>query len=305
MIFDVIGFGALNLDRLYQVDRIAGSDEESHINEVLESCGGSAANTITGLSRLGLKTGLLGKLADDEAGTHILNNLKKENINTDGLLITPKGRSGIVHGFVDNDGERALYVDPGVNDKIQIDELDKIYAQKCKILHLTSFVGSSMHAQEALIEELPSKVMVSMDPGMIYARKGLESLEKLLNQTNILLLNQIELNILFPEGNLDDKIRNVLQYGIKILVVKSGESGCQVTDGSSLHTLKAFKTSCQDTTGAGDAFNAGFLYGILKKENLKRCGIMGNYVASRCVEKNGAREGLPLIDNLVEIIKND
>ena len=114
---DVIGFGALNLDRIYQVNRWAGADEESYIKNVSEFCGGSAANTIIGLSRLGLKTGFLGKIAGDREGQLLTNNLEKEKVDTNGLIISQEGRRGAVHGFVDGDGERALYVDPGDNDQ--------------------------------------------------------------------------------------------------------------------------------------------------------------------------------------------
>ena len=66
--FDVIGFGALNVDTLLKVDKIAGAEEESFIRDYTEACGGSAANTIVGLARLGCKVGFIGKVADDHEG---------------------------------------------------------------------------------------------------------------------------------------------------------------------------------------------------------------------------------------------
>ena len=72
MKLDVVGFGALNIDKLYQVNRIAHEDEEAYITGFSESCGGSAANTIIGLARLGVKTGFIGKVATDREGTLLL-----------------------------------------------------------------------------------------------------------------------------------------------------------------------------------------------------------------------------------------
>ncbi|MBV1767669.1 MAG: carbohydrate kinase family protein, partial [Methanobacterium sp.] len=124
---EVVGFGALNMDLLHQVDSIAGADEETFIKNVTTSCGGSAANTIIGLSKLGLKTGYIGKVATDSPGKLLKNNLIKENVDTTHLLISPDGRSGQVMGFIDSKGQRALYVDPGVNDDIHISDIDLEY----------------------------------------------------------------------------------------------------------------------------------------------------------------------------------
>lgn len=294
MTLDVIGFGALNLDRLFQVNQIACKDEEGYIENLIESCGEYAANTIIGLSRLGLETGLIGKIGSDKEGETLLNNLNKENVNTEGIIKSGKGRSGTVHGYVDRKGQRALYVDPGVNDEINTREINWEYALNTKLLHLTSFVGKSIKAQESLLENIPDHVIVSLDPGMIYVNKGLASLEKILNRTDILLINQMELDVLLTTlKDLDTKISTILNYGIKILVMKQGKKGCLVTDGSKTHLLDAYEVNCHDTTGAGDAFNSGFIYGILEGKNIKESAMIGNFVASCCVQELGATTGLP------------
>jgi len=270
MILDVIGFGALNMDRIYRVNRLAGADEESYIKEVAESCGGSAANTIIGLSRLGMKTGFLGKVARDREGKILRNNLGKEGVDTRALIISPEGRSGTVHGFVDGEGERALYVDPGVNDQVKLPEIDYAYTANCNLLHLSSFVGGSIKAQEAVLDRIPDDIAVSMDPGMLYAHKGLKSLHKLLTGTDILLLNQQEVEVLLPGLEFEEQVEALLDYDIKILAIKNGSEGCFVSDGDEYHQIYAFEVSCKDTTGAGDAFNAGFIYGILYGRSFKK-----------------------------------
>ncbi|PKL71066.1 MAG: carbohydrate kinase family protein, partial [Methanobacteriales archaeon HGW-Methanobacteriales-2] len=164
-ILDAVGFGALNLDRLYRVNKIAGKDEEAYITELNESCGGSAANTIIGLARLGLATGFLGKVASDREGDLLLENLKKEGVDSDGVIQSHHGRSGNVQGFVDTEGERALYVDPGVNDEITSQEIDLEYLSNTRLIHLTSFVGKTIQIQKELLDSIPSNVTVSTDPG--------------------------------------------------------------------------------------------------------------------------------------------
>ena len=265
MSLDVVGLGALNIDKLYQVNKIAKEDEEAYIKDYILSCGVSAANTIIGLSRLGLKTGYIGKVSNDSEGNLILDNLKNEDVNINGIIIE-EGRTGNVMGYVDLSGQRALYVDPGVNDLIKPEEIKIEYFKDIKILHLTSFVGDSIKAQESLLEELPANVKVSFDPGRIYAEKGLEYIKKILNRTNILLVNEEELKLLTSNdyNTFEDRIMDLMDFEIDLIIVKRGDKGCYVTNSKESHSVEAFQVKCKDTTGAGDAFNAGFLYGLLK-----------------------------------------
>src|SRR5512139_4131233 len=111
--FDVIGFGALNVDKLYKVKRIAGAEEESPIEAYSQTSGGSAANTIVGLARLGCKVGFIGKVGNDPEGKMLTEDLRKEGVDTDGIVRSKINRSGSVIGFVDKEGARALYIDSG------------------------------------------------------------------------------------------------------------------------------------------------------------------------------------------------
>ncbi|MDH5690421.1 MAG: carbohydrate kinase family protein, partial [Candidatus Bathyarchaeota archaeon] len=118
MTFDVVGFGALNLDKLYKVNMIAKEEEEGSVIVFKEAAGGSAANTVVGLARLELKTGFVGKVAADREGKLLLDDFRNEKVDVNGISVSEKGRSGSVMGFIDPKGDRALYVDPGVNDQV-------------------------------------------------------------------------------------------------------------------------------------------------------------------------------------------
>jgi ribokinase len=318
MNMDVVGFGALNLDKLFHVNRIAHEDEESFITDKSESCGGSAANTIVGLARLGMKTGFIGKVATDREGSLLHNNLQNENINTNGITVADNGRSGTVSGFVDSTGQRALYVDPGVNDDIEMDDVDLDYINSAKVLHISSFVGRpdiSIKTQETVLNEISTNVCVSFDPGRLYTERGLDFLEKFLIRTDILLINNSELKLL-TTGNIEDsRISETyetpkqaeklqLEYGIDMVVVKMGDKGSYVTHNNKSHTAKAFDVRCVDTTGAGDAFNAGFLHGYIQGDDIKKMALKGNYIASCCVTEHGTTNGLPDLTKLENIIRN-
>jgi ribokinase len=296
--FDVVGFGALNLDRTFRVHQIAHEDNESYITSASTAPGGSAANTIVGLSRLGLQTGFIGKVAADAAGTQLLQSFEIENVNVDGVLITETGISGTVYCFVDEHGERAMYIDPGANDTLTFDELNLDYCRDAIFLHYSSFTGPlPFHAQIQLWNHLPHS-RLSIDPGTIYAMKGLQTLEPLIKNCHVFFPNEYELYLL-TEENYIAGAQILLDLGIQIVAVKLGARGCYVTNGRDTHTIAPPTVEVFDTTGAGDAFCAGFLYGLLQEQDLHTWGTWGNHVASHILATSGARQGLPDLRELV------
>lgn len=312
---DVIGFGALNVDKLYKVGHIAEIDGESFIKGEEESPGGSAANTIIGLSKLGCSTSYIGKIADDEEGDLLEYNLMVNNVYLTNLIYSDSGNSGKVLGFVSDEGDRALYVDPGVNDEIIIDEINPLNVNACKILHYSSFVGDSFNAQKELLKFLNENIVLSFDPGMLYAKKGVFELKEILERTDILLINENELKILF-ENHYKEKLgidgelsfRDLAVYvrndGIDTVVVKRGSDGAYAINKKDEEVkIPAFKCEAVDTTAAGDSFNAGFIYSYLKGYDLAKSCIIANWVASKSVQSIGI-SGLPSLEELEEFIES-
>jgi ribokinase len=300
MTFDVVGFGALNLDKLFKVNILAKKEEEGAVLDFKESAGGSAANTVVGLARLELKTGFIGKVAADSEGKFLLDDFRKENVDINGITVSDKGRSGAVMGFIDPKGDRALYVDPGVNDQIDFKDINLDYVSGTEFLHLSSFVGEKpFKAQKQLIEQL-SSVKISFDPGAIYARKGLEALKPIIRRSYVMFPNGIEVKLLTGQ-DYREGAKTFIKLGADLVAVKLGKRGCYVTDGKQSHLIEAYNVEVVDTTGAGDAFCSGFLYGLIKRKNLYECGKLGNFVASRCISKMGARTGLPRLEDLKDL----
>ncbi len=287
---DVIGIGALNYDRLYMVERIAGGGDEELVRSVTEAPGGSAANTIAGLSRLGARTGFVGTVGTDREGDFLLEDLKRGGVDMAGVM-KAKGATGTIMGFVDRNGERALYAYPGVNDTLEIDERYGEYARSARYLHLSSFVGDRpLGAQKRLLKKLKGP-RISFAPGMLYARK-FHSIESIIKRSSVLFLNLEEMKLL---TGLDykDGAGKLLEIGARTVAVTLGSDGCYVVEGGSAHAVEAYPAKVVDTTGAGDAFAAGFLYGLLGDKDIEHCAKIGNWVASRCIAKVGARDGLP------------
>jgi ribokinase len=146
--------------------------------------------------------------------------------------------------------------------------------------------------------ELLPETRVSFDPGALYARKEYAALEPIIKKCYVLMPNAKELSLITGEADYCKGADVLVGRGVKIVAVKLGADGCYVTDGRERLQIEAFKVKVVDTTGAGDAFCAGFLYGLLDNKSLFDCGRLGNFVASRCVMKMGARAGLPYAKDL-------
>ena len=300
---EVIGFGALNVDKLYSVESIAGKDEESFIKKETSTPGGSAANTVIGLARLGCSTSIIGKIAEDDDGDLIEYNLAINGVYSNNLIYSETGSTGKCLGFVDDDGERCLYIDPGVNDDIQIGEINPLNIMRCKIMHYTSFVGDSFKTQIELLDILNRETLLSFDPGMLYAKKGFDELKPILERTDILLINEPELRLLCNnnETPLKELVIGLLDFGIGTVVVKQGSKGAFAMNNSEECFVESFECDVVDTTGAGDSFNSGFLYSYLQGFDLEKSCKIGNWVASKAIEGFGM-EKFPSLKDLMEFI---
>ncbi|MBR2665828.1 MAG: carbohydrate kinase family protein [Methanobrevibacter sp.] len=296
---EVIGFGALNVDKLYSVENIASKDEESFIKGETDTPGGSAANTMVGLSRLGCSTSIIGKIAEDDDGDLIEYNLAINGIYTNNLIYSETGATGKCLGFVDSNGERCLYIDPGVNDEIRLDEINPLNIMRCKIMHYTSFVGDSFNTQIELLDLLNKECILSFDPGMLYVQKGFDELKPILDRTDILLINESELRLLCNnnESSLKELAIGFLDMGIETVVIKQGSKGVFAMNNNETCEVESYKCDVVDTTGAGDSFNSGFLYSYLKGYDLEKSCQIGNWVASKAIEGFGM-EKFPSLKDL-------
>lgn len=309
MSLDIVGWGALNVDRLCQVHEFAPSDGETFIYNESKSCGGSASNTIIGTAKLGLRSGYIGKIGSDSNGKMMKDYLKTNNVNTD-HLIESDGETGEVIGFVDDEGNRKLYVTPKINDKICNEDINRDYLLNSNLLHLTSFVGldeddPSIETQFEILEEVSSKITVSFDPGMLYVNRGKEFMDRLISLTDILLINETELLITTGEKSFEKAVEKIAPE-VDILVVKRSTEGSFIKKDDEEYDIGIFKVETVDTTGAGDAYNAGFLYGYIKGYTLEESGIIGSYIAAQSTTKTGATEAIPNIQdiNVKEIIQS-
>jgi ribokinase len=304
---DVIGFGAMNIDRLYRVQRVLVDGEATIMQQTLAP-GGSAANTIYGLAKLGIKTGFIGAIGDDDEGKLLLDDFQSMGIDISQIKIKGETATGSVLCLTDRRGRRALYVSPGANGLLTWQDIDSQYLNQARVIHLSSFVADEQfRLQHQVLSAIPSSVMVSLAPGALYADRGWNALAPWLSRASILFVNQREMRTLTGE-ELKAGARKCLKQGCGIVVVTLGKGigkekpiACYITDGAEEYSIEAQRGkrgSVIDTTGAGDAFATGFLYGLLKGRNLRECGLLGQIVAQFTISKMGARAGFPTLRQL-------
>ncbi len=292
---EVIGIGALNYDVLYVVEQIAGPGEEVGIIDINKAPGGSAANTIVALARLGVDTGFIGVLGNDNEGDIILNTFRKEGV--DAVIKRINGCTGAAIGFIDSKGERTLYIYPGVNDELRINDIDMEFVANSKFVHMSSFVNRAQLEMlcEVATQLKESKSKLSFSPGMLCSKYELADLYTIIERSEVVFLSENELESLVSGNNYENRASKLLDIGASIVCVTLGERGCYVVNtAAESYLVEAYPTAdIVDTTGAGDAFAAGFLYGLLHSKSIYECARAGNLLASYCIRKYGSRDGLP------------
>jgi len=310
---EIIGLGALNIDHLYRVERIL-EDGEAVVKEASLFPGGSAANTIYGLAKLGIRAGFAGAIGDDAEGKILLRDFEKVGVDNSQIRLKRGERTGSVVCLSDSLGRRSLYVLPGANSLLNADDLDMSYINQAGFLHLSSFADDTQFRISLdLIHRLDSSTRLSFSPGALYAVKGFKALAPVLKRTHVLFTNHDEIQQLTGMDVIAGT-DTCLKQGCRIIVVtlgrgaklklnkeKAGSAVCYIRDAKNEYLIEPptpRRMSETDATGAGDAFAAGFLYGLLDGKTLEECGRLGDIVARFSITRAGARPGLPTLKQL-------
>ena len=317
---DAVGFGALNVDLFYEVDsfdrlnfggvrleaggEIQGSDEDfQHLLKVLhrhgrfkgKSGGGSAANTIFALSRMGFNTAYIGKVGEDEEGNFLIRSLEVGHVDT--RWVRRNHKSGVCLIILDKSQDRFIFLQPNANDTLCADEIDAELLSQSRILHMTSFGGElPLKAQKAALQHLAPQVKVSFDPGEIYAGRGLKELEPFMEKCWVLFITDKEVTLL-TSMDFERGCGKLLSYGPDVVVCKRGKEGSWILSREDAFEVPVEEVEIVDNTGAGDVYNAGFLAGIISGKPLRDCAVFATRVAARSLSAFG-RDRYPTEEDL-------
>jgi ribokinase len=311
--FDVICIGAALVDIVAQVERHPLEDDEVFVSDLLLFSGGAAANTAAACGNMGLNAAFIGKIGyNDTFGMKILNDFKSASVNTTLIKYSKEKSTGSAYIALDKEGDRRIYAHSGAANSLSKKEIIAEDIIQSKIIYLSSLKNLEPFIEAAKIAR-KNKIPIILNPGMLIIEHGFDKIRELIEKVDILILSLREFKKLLnlSEDELNEKIfkakaNKLFSLGIKVIVITMGEKGAFILSSGISELIPSIKVNkVIDTTGAGDAFSAGFLWGFIKNlsfhiEDIKRDVKIGNFVAGKCIQELGARNGIPNKDEMIK-----
>ncbi|PKK85555.1 MAG: hypothetical protein CVT48_04915 [Thermoplasmata archaeon HGW-Thermoplasmata-1] len=311
--FDVVTIGSSCMDIIMHVDDIIrlnfmdrdGSERKytaieystkANVVDVHYAPGGSAANIAANLSQLGFKTAYIGKLGNDVNGTMCIDDMKRNGVNLDGVLRTDEDCSAVSIILITPWGrDRSILTYKGANDRLTPQDVKYDLLKKSRAFAWTSLTTDNgiaaieesikvCHDNGGIVLGAPSRSIISKNP---------EGFKKLLKHTDLLSFNEEELESFTGEKIFTKAIEKMLAYGPRLVCVTMGSKGSIITDGQTVVETGTFHVEVKDTTGAGDAFASGVLFGYLKGRDLQSIGKLAAALAAKEIMSPGVRIGIP------------
>lgn len=295
---EVISIGDVTTDILIFVPTYPRLSQDVNASKLEMDLGGSAANFSVAIARLGISSALIGKVGDDWFGDFAISEFKKEGIDVSHVAVEKGAGSGMVVSVIDRNGERTMFSYRGANVRLKPNEIDPQYIRKAKLLHLSGYALVQSTQREAALKcaqlARESGILTSFDPGPLIHLAKLAVVRRILRLTDVLLPNSDEIRSLSKHRNISQCVGTLSNAGPRIVGLKLGKRGCLVARGDVRIRIPAFKVRVVDTTGAGDAWGAGFMAALLREPaNLERAGKFANATAALAISKIGARASLP------------
>jgi sugar/nucleoside kinase (ribokinase family) len=254
--------------------------------------GGCAANTAITLAQLGVETEIVACVGEDEFGYFLSSTLARQGVNISGLVRSPKLATSTTVVLVAANGERSFLHAIGANAGLGPEHFPARLLQRCGILHLGGALllpRLDSYPMAALLSAARAAgTVTSLDTVWDHSGGWYETLAPCLSQLDILMANESEAAALANSADPDAAADFFLGCGVRWVAIKLGERGCLLASSSERHRLPAFDVPVVDTTGAGDAFAAGFLAGRAAGCDLRTCGLLGCRAGARCVSHVGA-----------------
>ncbi len=318
----VLGIGNALIDTMVRLDnddflkevnlpkgsmQLVDSDESKKIAKKCEgfkkskSSGGSAANTIHGLARLGVSVGYIGKVGKDELGDFFINDLKKSRIRPN--ILYGNSNSGHALALISPDSERTFATHLGAALELSADDLKNEFFEDYDFLHIEGYLLQNHSLMQKALEMAKNNgLKISLDLASFnVVEDNLDVLtEWVENYVDILFANEEEAKAF--TGKEPEEALHELAEKSEIAVVKIGKHGSLIKKGEDVFKIEPIKVNATDTTGAGDAYAAGFLFGLVKGYNLEKCGEIASILAGKVIEGTGAKMNEEKWKEVYEII---
>lgn len=290
MNYKVLVIGDINIDAVVTAKEYPPEGGEALVEKTNFRLGGSGCNTAVTLAKLGAKTWLAGNLGTDPLGTMAMTYLIQSGVQLGLVQQKEKYQTGFFCIVVTGQGERTMFGSRGSNALPPDAEKTNQLLTGMTHLHISGYTLIDDH-QSSVILQLAKQarkfdIPISLDPGVCTAKEYQHKINDFLPMTEYILISQTELNGYSGNANVENGIQQLLGRGVKTVVLKRGIEGSQFINQDERFTQAAFhhiSHAIQDTTGAGDAFNAGFLFARLNNLSETDCLTLGNLCAFRSI----------------------
>lgn len=317
-IYDVVGIGNAIVDVLAKVGdgflternlpkgimSLVEAQKAGEIyNDILperEVSGGSAANTVAALASLGADCAFIGKIHDDEMGHKFRSDIGRAGIDmfTAPLTAGPATARSIV--LVTPDAERSMFTYLGASKKLSVDDIDENIIKASRFTFIEGYLWDEENAKQAVLKacEIAHKygrqVAFTLSDKSYLQQYRLEMLDLIKKHIDIVFGNEEEIKALFDNNDFETCLDNIKTM-VSIAAITRNAKGSVVVEGRTKIFIEAEEISkVVDTTGAGDAYAAGFLYGLSKGRSLGTCALIGGIAAAEIIGHYGARPDVSL-----------
>jgi len=274
--------------QLVDAERSAKIQEKSKNLSKQMASGGSAANTIHGLAKLGMETAFIGSVGKDETGKFFEEDLKKSHIKP--VLFYTDSPSGIANGMISPDGERTFGTFLGAALELSPDKLSSEHFAGYDVLHVEGYLVQNHELLETILKlAKENSLKVSLDLASYnVVEDNLNFLRDMITKyVDIVFANEEEAKAF--SGEEPEKALGHISELTEIAVVKVGSKGSMVKQADKIVVVEPVKATPLDTTGAGDVYASGFLYGWLQGLGFEKAGALGSLLAGTVIEVMGAK----------------
>ncbi len=278
------------------------ADNQQTMSSAREVAGGSAANTMAGLASLGGNGLFLGKVSDDRLGKVFADSMVATGIRFHNGSSKTSASTASSMIAVTPDGQRSMNTFLGACREMVADDVDEEQVAAARVLYIEGYLWDEEKAKEAsrkaiaAVKGAGGRIALSLSDPFCVGRFRDEFLHLLDKDVGILFANEDEAKALFQAEDFDGVIAGAKKWGGIAALTRSAK-GCVIVEEGMVHEIPAAPVSrVIDTTGAGDQFAAGFLYGLTHDKGLPDCGRLGALAAAEVISHYGARPETSLKD---------
>jgi adenosine kinase len=317
--YDVLGIGNAIFDVLVQTDEgflsrhgmtkggMALIDEAratsiyQDMGPATEMSGGSAANTIVGVANLGARAAYVGKVRDDQIGRLYTHDIRAAGVAFETRAASDGPATGCSYILVTPDGERTMNTYLGAAQELMPDDIDAAQVAASAIIYLEGYLWDPKNAKDAFVKasaiahDAGRQVALTLSDSFCVDRYRGEFLDLMRHGTvDLVFANEAELHSLYQTSDFDTALSQ-WRSDTKLGVVTRSEKGCLVASKDGVTAVPAFPIDkIVDTTGAGDLFAAGFLFGLVRGAGYENAGRLGALAAAEVIQHIGARPQVSL-----------